>query len=178
MCCVIGIILNSSSLVLIFHFLLFFFIPSMSLSTFYSIVNLDFLSDVITWSISSSYIEFNHQYSSEGNSFVKSVYREGDRTLPCGTPLINIISRLYPLPWFIFCPSVVQEVPWDSFLGWQKDQILAVYISARYAKAFATFHKTIYIYFQKDHWQWLNWFLLLLVMCLCMFWSRAVFLLQ
>lgn len=73
LCCAIGMILNFSSLVLILIFFQFFFIPSISLSTFSFITKLDFQGDVNTCAISSSYIVSQDGCVGEGRSFVKSV---------------------------------------------------------------------------------------------------------
>ena len=72
--CAIGIILNFSSLVLIFHCLSYLLIRSISLSAFNFIIFLDLDGVVITWVMSSAYIMSKQPCPATGKSFVYSVY--------------------------------------------------------------------------------------------------------
>ena len=132
-------ILNFSSLVLIFHFLSNLLILSISLSTFYFIINLDLLGVVITSVTSSAYIISKHPYSGVGRSLVKSVYKVGDKTLPCGTPLNNCISLLYSFPNFIFAFLLSRNLnKIFSKISGSPNLVLIFYVLAHYAILYRT----------------------------------------
>ncbi len=83
----IGIILNLSGLVFIFHFLLYLLILSISLSTFTFIMFFYLLWEVTICVISSAYNISRLPGPAGGKSFVNIVYNIGDKALPWGTPL-------------------------------------------------------------------------------------------
>lgn len=104
-----GIILNFSWLVLLFHFLSNLFTLSISLSSWIFIRCFDLLGLVTIWVMSSAYNVSVQSCPYGGKSFVNNVYSVGESTLPCGTPLKISILVLPLVPIELFFCSVIYK---------------------------------------------------------------------